>query len=237
MENQEQNLISLNKVSFGYDKYKVFTDLNIDVVRGNHIAILGKSGTGKSTLLKLLSGLLIAKSGQIEIKENLRFSFLFQDNTLLPWMTIMQNIKFFSKKSTGYIENILNSLKIKDVANKYPEVLSGGMLQRANLACSLAVNPDVLLMDEPFSSLDYLTKLDNYEFLIKEINKSDITTVIVTHDINEAILFSKYIYIISGLEGKIIHKIKIDKSLHKVSMMTDSSFLEKYNNILKLIKS
>lgn len=237
MEKKDRRLIKLNKVSFYYNDYMVFNNLNFIINRGDRISILGKSGTGKSTLLKLLSGLLKPKLGSIDIADNIKFSFLFQDNTLLPWMTILNNIKFFSKQSDDYIKTILTSLKIKNVVDKYPDTLSGGMLQRANLACSLATNPDVLLMDEPFSSLDYITKLDNYNFLLDQINKSNITTIMVTHDINEAILFSKCIYIISESTGNLVYKINIDESLNNSKMMTNDDFVRKYNSILDIIKS
>lgn len=115
----------------------------------------------------------------------------------------------------------------------YPYMLSGGMLQRANIALCLCSEPNLLLMDEPFSSLDYLTKINNYEFVLSLIENSDFASIMVTHDINEALLFSNKIYILSGKTGNFTACIEIKEKFKSVELLTSNQFLYYHNLILK----
>jgi ABC-type nitrate/sulfonate/bicarbonate transport system ATPase subunit len=231
-----KKIIEIKKLSFSYKNEKIFENFNLNIFKKQRISFLGESGIGKSTLLKIICGFYLPKIGNVNASENIKISLLFQENSLFSWMTILDNIKFFSDKSNKEIINILKSLHLHGVENKYPNQLSGGMLQRANLACSIASNPEVLLMDEPFSSLDYLTKIENYSFLLNFFKKSDLTTILVSHDINEAILFSEYIYILSKEKKGIKDFLKIDGELNDINRIKTKKFLDTHDLILKKIK-
>lgn len=231
-----KKIIEIKKLSFSYKNEKIFENFNLNIFKKQRISFLGESGIGKSTLLKIICGFYLPKIGNVNVSENIKISLLFQENSLFSWMTILDNIKFFSDKSNKEIINILKSLHLYGVENKYPNQLSGGMLQRANLACGIAPNPEVLLMDEPFSSLDYLTKIENYSFLLNFFKKSDLTTILVSHDINEAILFSEYIYILSKEKKGIKDFLKIDGELNDINRIKTKKFLDTHDLILKKIK-
>lgn len=171
---------------------KVLKNINFSLNEGEILTILGPSGSGKSTILNILTKLLEPTSGEVNIKGNI--GYMFQRDHLLEWRNIMDNITIGleiqhqkTPQSISKIENLLKTYGLWDFRNMYPKELSGGMRQRVALIRTLAVNPDILLLDEPFSALDYQTRIlvsDDIYKIIKNENKS---TILVTHDISEAI--------------------------------------------------
>ena len=193
---------------------EVLKNISFHVNEGEIFSILGPSGSGKSTILNILTKLLEPTSGKVDI--NGTIGYMFQRDHLLDWRTIMDNItigleimKRKDAKSIERIERLLKTYGLWEFSNMYPKELSGGMRQRVALIRTLSVDPDILLLDEPFSALDYQTRLmvnDDVYRIIKNENK---TALLVTHDISEAIAMSDKIAVISK-------RPSIIKSEHKI---------------------
>ncbi|WP_409302295.1 ABC transporter ATP-binding protein [Peribacillus sp. SCS-155] len=193
-------------------------DINLDIQEGEFISFLGPSGCGKTTLLSIIAGLIAPAAGTILLegkpldRKGLSIGYMLQQDYLFPWKTIEQNItiglKLLKKKEEteiGKALGLLEQVGLAGVENQFPRQLSGGMRQRAALARTLAVNPKLLLLDEPFSALDYQTKLKLEDLVSETLKSYGKTAVLVTHDIGEAIAMSDRIYLLSPKPGK-IHK-------------------------------
>lgn len=170
----------------------VLKDVNLALERGKILGILGPSGSGKSTILNILTKLLKPTSGQIKIEGEI--GYMFQKDHLLEWRTIMDNITIgleiqnkVTPKALERIEHLLKIYGIWEFRNRYPKELSGGMRQRVALIRTLATEPDVLLLDEPFSALDYQTRLMVSDDIYKILRQENKDAILVTHDISEAI--------------------------------------------------
>jgi NitT/TauT family transport system ATP-binding protein len=176
------------------DEIEAIKNISFDLNDGEFIAIVGPSGCGKSTLLSILCGLEKETEGIIKYKDNIKIGYMLQQDALFNFRTILSNCllglevtKKLTKESKKNVINMLENYGLKDFINKYPDELSGGMRQRVALIRTLATNPDILLLDEPFSALDYQTRLavsDDVYRIIKQENK---TVIIVTHDLAEVI--------------------------------------------------
>lgn len=211
----------LDKISFSYNNTEVIKDFSLDVEKGNFTTLLGSSGCGKTTILKLISGFLEPQSGTITINgkkingvlpNKRKIGMVFQDYALFPHMTVEQNLlyglkleKGFSKNKKAALKTVLEtaqSLGIEEFLKRFPSELSGGQQQRVALGRVLVLKPDLLLMDEPLSSLDTKLRIKVREEL-KEIQKKlGITTIYVTHDQEEALGLSDKIAVINN--GQII---------------------------------
>jgi ABC-type nitrate/sulfonate/bicarbonate transport system ATPase subunit len=213
------SMIATHNLTFGYSNHApLFQDFNWTIPRGETWAILGSSGCGKTTLLYLLAGLRLPDSGRIEIDGDLlarprpRSGLILQEYGLLPWETLRANVglglrvrqfygadgkhtprDFAPKENVAYW---LARLGLEHVADKYPAQVSGGQRQRAAIARTLALSPDVLLMDEPFSSLDAVTREDLQSLTLELCREQDITLVIVTHAIEEAAIMGEKILLL-----------------------------------------
>ncbi|MBS5787482.1 MAG: ABC transporter ATP-binding protein [Clostridioides difficile] len=207
---------------------KVLDDINFSLKEGDVLTLVGPSGSGKSTLLNILTKLLKPTSGDIYINGNI--GYMFQRDNLLEWRNIMDNItigleiqgKKNDKESLERIEKLLKTYDLWDFRNMYPKQLSGGMKQRVALIRTLSVDPDILLLDEPFSALDYQTRLivcDDVYKIIKNENKS---TILVTHDIGEAISISDKVAVLSRRPATIknIYDIDIKVEGEKIPIKT-----------------
>lgn len=176
-------MTELKNVTFSYDNKQVLKDFSLTVNEGERVCIFGKSGIGKSTLVRLITGL--EKQGSGEINNTFDMSVLFQEDRLLPFKTVYGNIKMFSKKSDAQIDSVLTALDIIDCKDSYPSQLSGGMSRRASLARTLLIDADLYIFDEPFASLDG----SNTKLAIDLINTctKDKAVVLITHDKNDAV--------------------------------------------------
>jgi ABC-type nitrate/sulfonate/bicarbonate transport system ATPase subunit len=212
-------MINIRSIDFSYSAVSpVFKDFSLEIPRGETWAILGPSGCGKTTLLYLLAGLRFPTHGNIEIdgerltRPRPRSGLILQDYGLLPWSTVRENVELGLQVRTFYGEDgkhapvnfqpenkvpyWLERLGIDDVAEKYPSQISGGQRQRTAIARTLALEPDLLLMDEPFSSLDAITREDLQNLTLSLCAEKQLTLVVVTHAIEEAAVLGKKILLL-----------------------------------------
>ncbi len=190
-----EKIVEINNLTKNFytkdGEIQVLEDINFNVEKGEIFSILGPSGSGKSTILNILAKLLQPTTGNVSI--NGTIGYMFQRDHLLDWRTIMDNItiglEIMNKKndeeSIARIERLLKTYDLWDFRNMYPKELSGGMRQRVALIRTLSVNPSVLLLDEPFSALDYQTRLMVNDDVYKIIKNEGKTGILVTHDISE----------------------------------------------------
>lgn len=172
---------------------------------GEFVAIVGPSGCGKTTILNILVGLDTKSSGSVNFINNTKIGYMLQQDALFNWRTVLDNCLLgleitntLNEENKKYVIELLNNYGLKDFINNYPNTLSGGMRQRVSLIRTLATNPDILLLDEPFSALDYQTRLavsDDIYNIIKKENKS---VIMVTHDIAEAISMSDKVIVLTN---------------------------------------
>jgi NitT/TauT family transport system ATP-binding protein len=240
--NQE---IILENVDFSYNQnFKVLQDINLSVNNQEFVAILGPSGCGKTTLLKMIGGLFQPTSGKILIqnkpvqhaKKNKFFGFVFQDHTLLPWKTVIENIELpckIIKYPTANCEDLLKLIKLQEFKNKYPHQLSGGMKQRVAIARALSFNPRIMLMDEPFGSLDDITREYLNIELLRIWQNIKNTVVFVTHSIPEAVFLADKVIVLSDRPGTI--KKIIDIRLPRPRDI-NMKYTPEFNSLVKNIR-
>ena len=183
---------------------KAIKDISMQAEKGSIITLVGPSGCGKSTLLSILAGIDEQTSGIIIKDENIVVGYMLQQDALFPWLTIYENAilglkikKIATKENKDYVKKLLQEYKLGDFLNAYPKELSGGMRQRVALIRTLALRPDILLLDEPFSALDYQSRLKISDDVYKIIKKENITAILVSHDISEAISMSDKVLVLS----------------------------------------
>ena len=215
-------------------------DISFSVNKGEFISIVGPSGCGKSTILSILSNLINKSDGEININKNTNIAYMLQDDCLLPFKTILENCLIgleinncLNEDNKKYVINLLNTYGLGDFINSYPKNLSGGMRQRVALIRTLAIKPDILLLDEALSSLDYQSRLAISDDLYNIIKKENKTALMVTHDIGEAISMSDKIIVLTNRPAKIknIYEIKYD---NKSTPMNNRKTKE-YNKYFDLI--
>lgn len=183
-------------------EYVVIKDIFLNILDDDITVILGESGCGKTTLLRILAGLENANEGEIKyLKENKKVSpkigMVFQESRLMNWLNVEENISFHGKVKEKDMNKYIELMNLKKFRKSYPEELSGGMAQRVSIARALSYNPDILLMDEPFSALDYFTRKEMQKEVINVYESTGKGVIFVTHDIEEAITIAKKIIVFS----------------------------------------
>ncbi|MEO0538641.1 MAG: ABC transporter ATP-binding protein [Cyanobacteria bacterium P01_A01_bin.123] len=233
MPQSQHSILSCHSVykSFpqcGQNQATVLANLNLDIPQGGFVSILGQSGSGKSTFLKLLGGFVPPSAGKVLFHGqplqgiNSKISMVFQENNLYPWLTVEQNIAFGfkarGKKPHAYkrrVKDVIEMVGLDHAKTLYPHQISGGMKQRVAIARAMAIRPDVLLLDEPFSALDIPLRRRLQAFLysvwqeLSTWRELSTTMVLVTHSVEEAILLGQHLIVIGDRPGRIIQRTDI----------------------------
>lgn len=234
--------ISVQSISKGYldrDGYQlVLDDISFDVSRGEVLAICGLSGVGKSTLLRLIAGLVELTQGQILVNGEQvtsppeKMGFVTQDfsRSLLPWLNVEDNValplrgrKIEKVERAKRSDEVLSAVGLADVASYYPWQLSGGMQQRVALARAIIVRPNLLLLDEPFASVDAHIRLELEDLVASLVQDFKITTILVTHDVDEAIYLADRVLVLSSSPARIKMQLQVDLSRPRDQLVTRSS--------------
>ena len=220
------SLLEIKNINMNYHKKDGVTEalknINFTVEREEFISIIGPSGCGKSTLLNIISGLLTPSSGEViyndpEVKNNLdKMGYMFQKDFLFPWLTVKENVmlglklkKVYTKENIEFAHQLLKNYGLEKFENHKPTELSGGMRQRVALIRTLVLKPEVLLLDEPFSALDYQSRLNVTDDVYEIIKRENKTAIMVTHDLGEAITMSNRVIILSSRPATIKKDVKI----------------------------
>jgi NitT/TauT family transport system ATP-binding protein len=232
---------SLRGVGFRYATgTQALANLDLDIREGQVTGIVGPSGCGKSTMLALLAGLARPTAGAIELKAATAgrhpLAMVFQHDTLLPWLTVEQNVGLHfrfrggSKAAKPEIDALLEMIGLDGFAKAYPRQLSGGMRRRAAFLAGIAPKPNVLLLDEPFSSVDEPSRVRIHQEVLGIVNRFKTTTVLVTHDLAEAITLSNRVAIFSARPGKVVatHEIPFGEERDVLGLRDSPAFLELY---------
>lgn len=225
---KEKEILAIDNISFPLEEESI-------------TAIIGPSGCGKSTLLNIIGSLENKTKGEIIFnKKTPRIGYMFQNDCLFPWLNVLDNCliglkikKELTKEKKEEVISLLKNYGLKDFIYSYPTNLSGGMKQRVALIRTLATNPDILLLDEPFSALDFETRLRVSDDVYKIIKKEKKTTIIITHDIEEAIAFSEQVIVLSKRPTKIkkIYNIKLNDTFGPIQNRMAKNFQQYYQKI------
>lgn len=216
-------------------------DVDFEVSDGQFFTVIGPSGCGKSTLLRILAGLTPPTSGQISWSEPPSLGFIFQNYALFPYLSVYQNIEFglkmkdvpaVQRKKT--VNELIDEIGLYGFADKHPKELSGGMKQRVGIARALAVNPNVLLLDEPFSSLDQFTAQSLRKLLLDLWSKRKMTVILITHLISEAIELSDKIAVMASAPGHI--EEVISDSLPRPRDLRSPNYFKLEDSLLRLFR-
>lgn len=237
-------LLTIKNLSKNYHtkdrETKAIDNLSLEVYKEEILAIVGPSGCGKSTLLSILANLENESNGIIIKNDNLKVGYMLQTDSLFPWLSVLDNtligLEISNNKTKENIDNTVSLLKkygLKDFINSYPSNLSGGMKQRVALIRTLAINPDILLLDEPFSALDYQTRLALSNDLYKIIKNENKTAILITHDIAEAISMADRVIVLTKRPCKVkdIYDIKLDNKSNPIDNRKDRNFNYYYDLI------
>ena len=217
----------------------VLKNINIKIKSKEFVCIVGPSGCGKTTLMNIIGGLIDAndqkfKKEQLDLKSNGDFGYVFQTSRLLPWLTVKENIELVCEENEKYIERIeflLSEFDLHEFKNYYPKSISGGMRRKVSLARALIKEPQILLMDEPFVSLDQPTAESLYSVLIKYWQKNPITIILITHNLKEAILLGDRIIFFSKRPASVVYDHKIKSKTEGLSI--DNNEIQKEYDQLK----
>ncbi|MHB8961646.1 MAG: ABC transporter ATP-binding protein [Saccharofermentanales bacterium] len=214
MDQDRRKVIEASHVQKSFGDHMVLEDITMHVCHNEIVSVLGISGSGKTTLFNLISGVSSADSGVIASES--KIGYMMQKDLLMPWKTVEENIalplilKGIPKKAAYLkIGSYLENFGLKGTQKQYPDSLSGGMRQRAALLRTYMISGEVLLLDEPFSSVDAMTRHRLHRWLLSIFNKMELTVLIITHDVEEALLLSDRIYILAENPSRIVDEIAL----------------------------
>ena len=217
-------ILRTENITKSYNDKMVIEDINIHLKEGELVSLLGVSGSGKTTLFNIISGLIMPGGGSVQLSDSDitgkpgSVAYMLQKDMLLPHKKIIDNVSLPlllkgmpRKDARAHADEFFEEFGLEGTQNKYPSQLSGGMKQRAALLRTYMASDGVVLLDEPFSALDTLTKSAMHKWYLQVMEHISLSTLFITHDIDEAILLSDRIYIMSGAPGRIVDEIAIEE--------------------------
>lgn len=229
------SIIKAKNIRHSYGSLSVLDNVNLEVEEGEFISVVGPSGSGKTTLLKVLGGLVAPTHGSLSIKgssidvavRRRDFGFVFQNPVLLPWRTVLQNVELpleivGDRTPLSESRQLLKLVGLEDFNDYYPSALSGGMKQRVAIARALVINPDILLMDEPFGALDELIRERLNMELLKIWQETHKTIIFVTHSISEAVFLSNRVLMLSERPARVVEMQQVDLPFPRTSQTRQS---------------
>ena len=253
VQNMEKPIaVSVQNISKNYGDVEALKDMSLNFPKGELTSLLGPSGCGKTTLLKIIAGLLEPSSGSVAVNgrqvtgPGADRAFVFQDFALMPWASVLQNVSFglemrgMNKNERESIaQNYIEEVGLQGFENSFPHELSGGMRQRVGLARALAVDADVLLMDEPFSAVDEQTRRKFQEDLLQLVANKNKTFIFVTHSIEEAVYVSDQIAILVPRPSRVLEIIRPSNFRAKGvdAIRRDPEYLDIVDNIWNSLRS
>ncbi|MDE3839986.1 spermidine/putrescine ABC transporter ATP-binding protein [Bacillus methanolicus] len=251
------DFLSIKKIHHTYftktSAATALSDVSLEVKEGEFVSFLGPSGCGKTTLLSIIAGLINPTEGSVALKgkpikkTNRSIGYMLQQDYLFPWKTIEENILIglklsenLNESTKNYAFTLLEQMGLKGVEKQYPKQLSGGMRQRVALVRTLATEPMLLMLDEPFSALDYQTKLRLEDLVSNTLKTFGKTAILVTHDIGEAIAMSDRVFLFTARPGSLHKTFIIPDELKKLSPFetrNHEAFLQIFQDIWKELES
>lgn len=239
-------MLSVENLNFSYNGSAIIRDFTLNIEKGKIYTFIGPSGCGKSTLLNLIAGLIKDYEGSISMDEkalnpnNNLIGMIPQNFGLLPWKTVEENIALGLKIKglaieKEYIDSLIEKLQLTTLLHRFPKELSGGQKQRVAIARAFALKPDILLMDEPFSSLDELTRESTQELFLSLWREFNITTLFITHSIEEAVYLGENIVLLSPLPTRVM-KVINNASFYLEEGRCSSSYNDISHKIRQFIK-
>lgn len=229
---QTNKKIVISNLSKKYKDTLILKDIDLHVYDEEIVSIIGPSGCGKSTIFNILSNLTTSDSGEVDI--NGRFSYMYQKDLLLPYKNIMDNVSLplilkgeKKKKSHETVKPYFSTFGLEGYENKFPHELSGGMRQRVNFMRTFVNSSDIMLLDEPFGALDSITRASMQNWLLDIKKEIKSTILLITHDIDEAIILSDRIYILSNKPAVINKEVIVDKRIYNKDNLENIAKLKK----------
>ncbi len=249
--------LSLSLVNKSFQRGQIVSEvlkgISLDVAKGEYVSLIGHSGCGKSTLLNLIAGLIPITSGAVILEDkHVRGpgpdrAVVFQNHSLLPWLTVFENVKLAVDKvwrsenaptRNARIMDCLNLVHMAHAKDKRPAEISGGMKQRVGIARALAMEPKVLLLDEPFGALDALTRAHLQDQVMQIHQALKNTVIMITHDVDEAVLLSdRIVMLTNGPAATIgeIHEVKLSRPRKRLELVTDLTYIRAREAVLKFL--
>lgn len=242
------NILKIDKLRKNYHTKKeeiiAIDDISLEIKEGEYLSIVGPSGCGKSTLLNVIGNIELPSNGKIIKNKDIKIGYMLQEDCLFPWLNILDNCLIglkitnnLTKENIEYVKKLLKNYGLEEFMSSYPNNLSGGMRQRVALIRTLAIKPDILLLDEPFSALDYQTRLKVSDDVYKIIKETGKTVIMITHDIAEAISLSDRVVVLTKRPSKIkkIYNIVMTNKSTPINNRKCKEFNEYYDQIWKEI--
>ena len=228
-------ILKLQSVEKHFGDVRVLQDLSIEAAREEILCIIGPSGCGKSTILNIISGLIHPSGGKM-MNHSRNTSYVFQEDRLLPWKDAYENIRIVNKESSHeYCMELIEKVGLKGFEGFYPHELSGGMRQRCSIARAFNYEADLLLMDEPFKSLDYNLRIGMIRYLLTLWSSTKKTIVFVTHEIDEALLLGDRILLLSNRPAKAEREFCLSKPKRERGL-TDRDLIETRSEIIGIME-